>query len=85
MEEWGHELDLGRSGGEVILEDDLPLVEAALPRCTLLTGDTVPAVRLMSVQTEGASQQQIAYTYSQSIRFMVPSAFFIGLAMKPNG
>ena len=85
VEEWGHELDLGRSGGEVILEDDLPLVEAALPRCALLTGDTVPAVRLMSVQTEGASQQQIADTYSQSIRFMVPSAFFIGLAMKPNG
>ena len=45
VEEWGHELDLGRSGGEVILEDDLPLVEAALPRCTLLTGDTIPAER----------------------------------------
>ena len=45
MEEWGHELDLGRSGGEVILEDDLTLVEAALPRCALLTGDTVPTER----------------------------------------
>ena len=85
MEEWGHELDLGRSGGEVILEDDLALVEAALPRCALLTGDAVPTVRLMLVQIEGASHQQMADTYSQSIKFMVPSAFFIGLAMKPNG
>ena len=45
MEEWGHELDLGRSGGEVILEDDLTLVEAALPRCALLAWDAVPAER----------------------------------------
>ena len=45
VEEWGHKLDLGRSGGEVILEDDLALVEAALPRCALLTGDAVPAER----------------------------------------
>ena len=49
MEEWGHELDLGRSGGEVILEDDLALVEAALPRCALLAGDAVPAERGGSV------------------------------------
>ena len=35
MEERGDELDLGRSGGEVLLEDHVALVETALPRSLL--------------------------------------------------
>ena len=39
MEEWGDELDLGWGGGKVLLEDHVALVETALPRSRLLTGD----------------------------------------------
>ena len=42
MEQWRHELDLGGSGGEVILEDDLAFVQSSLPGGTLLPGDSVP-------------------------------------------
>ena len=41
MEEWGHELDLGWGGGEVILEDDLSFVETSFPWSTLLAWDAV--------------------------------------------
>jgi len=36
VEEWGRKLDLGRGGGEVLLEDHVSLVETALPGCRLL-------------------------------------------------
>ena len=42
MEQGGDELHLGRSGGEVVLEDYLPFVEAALPGGSFLTGDSEP-------------------------------------------
>ena len=83
VEEWGHKLDLGRSGGEVILEDDLPLVEAALPRCALLAGDAVPAERGGYVVMLTPCHR--IYSYSHCMRFMVPSAFLMGLAMNPKG
>merc|ERR1719422_1768476 len=41
VEERGHKLDLGRSGGEIVLEDDLALVEPSLPRGSLLARDAV--------------------------------------------
>ena len=42
MEQWRHELDLGRSGGEVILEDDLAFVKSSLPGGSLLARNAVP-------------------------------------------
>ena len=42
VEQWGHELDLGWSGGEVVLEDDLAFVQSSLPRGAFLAGDAVP-------------------------------------------
>ena len=39
MEQRRHELDLRWRGGEVLLEDHVALVETALPRSRLLTGD----------------------------------------------
>ena len=42
VEQGGDELHLGRSGGEVVLEDYLTLVEAALPGGSFLTGDSEP-------------------------------------------
>ena len=83
MEEWGHELNLGRSGGEVILEDDLTLVEAALPRCALLAGDAVPAER--GGYVDKLTPWHRISSYSHCMRFMVPSAFLMGLAMNPKG
>jgi len=41
VEERGHKLDLGWSGGEIILEDDLTLVESPLPGCSLLPRDAI--------------------------------------------
>ena len=49
MEQRGDELDLGGSGGEVILEDDLALVQPTLPGGALLTGDPVPEITLSYV------------------------------------
>ena len=37
VEEWGHKPDLWRSGGEVILEDDLSLVKTSFPGSPLLS------------------------------------------------
>ena len=42
MEQWGDELHLGRSRGEVVLEDDLTFVEPALPGSSLLPRDPEP-------------------------------------------
>lgn len=42
MEQWRHELDLGGSGGEVILEDDLAFVQSSLPGGSLLARNAVP-------------------------------------------
>ena len=42
MEQRGHKLDLGGSGGEVILEDDLTFVQSSLPGGPLLAGNPVP-------------------------------------------
>ena len=42
MEQGGDELHLGGSGGEVVLEDYLTLVEASLPGGSFLTGDSEP-------------------------------------------
>ena len=42
MEQWRHELDLGGSGGEVILEDDLAFVQSSLPGGALLARNAVP-------------------------------------------
>ena len=39
VEQWGHKLDLWGRRREVLLEDHVAFVEAALPRCRLLTGD----------------------------------------------
>ena len=44
MEQWRNKLDLGRSGGEVVLEDDLAFVEPALPGGPFLPGDPEPAL-----------------------------------------
>ena len=44
MEQRGDELDLRGRGGEVVLEDDLALVQPALPGGALLAGDSVPKV-----------------------------------------
>ena len=81
MEQRGDELDLGGSGGEVVLEDDLALVQPALPGGALLTGDPVPEIHIGVMLILKWS----SFTHSQSIRFMVPSAFFMGLAMNPKG
>ena len=40
MEQWGDELDLGRSCRELILEDDLTFVEPALPGSSFLSRDS---------------------------------------------
>ena len=45
MEQRGDELHLGRSGGEVVLEDDLTFVETALPGSSFLAGDSEPVKR----------------------------------------
>ena len=42
VEQRGDELHLGRSGGEVVLEDDLTFVETALPGSSFLAGDSKP-------------------------------------------
>ena len=42
MEQWGDELHLGRSRGEVVLEDDLTFVEPALPGSSFLSGNPEP-------------------------------------------
>ena len=42
VEQRGHKLDLGGSGGEVILENDLTFVQSSLPGCPLLAGNPVP-------------------------------------------
>ena len=42
MEQWRDELHLGGSGGEVVIEDDLTLVESSLPGSALLARDTEP-------------------------------------------
>ena len=42
MEQRGDELHLGRSGGEVVLEDDLTFVETALPGSSFFPGDSEP-------------------------------------------
>ena len=48
VEERGNELDLGRGGWEVVLEDDLTLVETSLPRGSLLSRDPVPVYEINS-------------------------------------
>lgn len=82
MEQWRHELDLGGSGGEVILEDDLAFVQSSLPGGALLAGNSVPVNEDLHI---GANMGFKIVTHSQSMRFMVPSAFFMGLAMNPKG
>ena len=42
MEQWRHKLDLGGSGGEVILENDLAFVQSSLPGGALLARNAVP-------------------------------------------
>ena len=42
VEQWRHELDLGGSGGEVILENDLAFVQSSLPGSALLARNAVP-------------------------------------------
>ena len=42
MEQGGDELHLGRSRGEIVLEDDLAFVETALPGGSFLAGDSEP-------------------------------------------
>ena len=46
VEERRDEPDLGRSGGEVILEDDLSPVQAALPHRAQLTRDPEPGTQI---------------------------------------
>ena len=46
VEERWDESDLGRSGGEVILEDDLSPVQAALPHRALLARDPEPGTQI---------------------------------------
>ena len=46
VEERGDERHLGWSRGEVVLEDDLALVQPALPGGALLTGDPIPEIHI---------------------------------------
>ena len=82
VEQWGDELHLGRSRGEVVLEDDLTFVEPALPGSSLLPRDPKPAeLNRQSVSSRARRRS----TYSHSMRFIVPSWFFMGRAMNPKG
>merc|ERR550519_1430575 len=40
VEQWRDKLHLGRSRGEIVLEDDLTFVETALPGSSFLAGDS---------------------------------------------
>ena len=53
MEQRGHELHLGRSGGEVVLEDDLTFVETALPGSSFLAGDSKPVKEFKQWDSSG--------------------------------
>ena len=46
VEQRGDELHLGRSRGEVVLEDDLTFVESTLPGSPFLPGDAEPEKRV---------------------------------------
>ena len=79
MEQRGYKLHFRWCCRKIFLKNNLSLIKSSLPWGSFFAWDSKPENKEKNMMV------QRSYTYSHSIKSMVPSPFFMGLAMKPNG